>query len=154
MGNESKTETKALPTGRTVTEKYADVTLRLIEKHGDQVPELTPEAEKKLRRKLYLRLMTLLSTINIMLFVSDTFIYMVISATDHLQIDKSTLGYAAILGLFEETGINQAQYNNLNTVFYVGKLNRSPGTTADTNINRLPRFPLARPLPHATSPIR
>ena len=39
-----------------------------------------------------------------------------------MQIDKSTLGYAAILGLFEETGISQAQYNNLNTMFYVGTL--------------------------------
>ncbi|KAF5025456.1 hypothetical protein F66182_2479 [Fusarium sp. NRRL 66182] len=89
--------------GKTVTEKYADVTLRLIEEYGDSVEPLSPEAEKRLRRKLYFRLMGLLSTINIMLFV-----------------DKSTLGYAAILGLFEETGISQAQYNNLNTMFYVG----------------------------------
>lgn len=37
------------------------------------------------------------------------------------QIDKSTLGYAAILGLFEETGISKAEYNNLGTFFYVGK---------------------------------
>jgi hypothetical protein len=36
------------------------------------------------------------------------------------QIDKSTLSYASILGLFEETGINSSQYNNLNTMFYVG----------------------------------
>jgi hypothetical protein len=36
------------------------------------------------------------------------------------QIDKSTLGYAAILGLFEETGITKAQYNDLGTFFYVG----------------------------------
>ncbi|KAK6840056.1 allantoate permease of the major facilitator superfamily [Apiospora arundinis] len=91
--------------GRTVTEKYADVTLRLLEDHGDQFGPLTPETEKKLRRKLYLRLMILLSAINIMLFV-----------------DKSTLGYAAILGLFKETGVTPAQYNNLNTIFYVGYL--------------------------------
>jgi hypothetical protein len=38
-----------------------------------------------------------------------------------VKVDKSTLGYSAILGLFEETGIRQAQYNNLNTMFYVGK---------------------------------
>lgn len=56
--------------GKTVAEKNADVTLRLLEKHGDEFGPLTPEAEKKLRRKLYLRLMTLLSAINIMLFVS------------------------------------------------------------------------------------
>jgi MFS family permease len=31
------------------------------------------------------------------------------------------LGYAAILGLFEETKITKAEYNNLNTMFYVGE---------------------------------
>lgn len=53
-----------------VEEKYADVTLKFLEEHGDSVPLLTPEAEKKLRRKLYWRLMMLLSAINIVLFVS------------------------------------------------------------------------------------
>lgn len=38
-----------------------------------------------------------------------------------VKIDKATLSYASILGLFEETGINQTQYNNLNTLFYVGE---------------------------------
>lgn len=57
---------------KTVAEKNADVTLRLLEKHGDEFGPLTPEAEKKLRRKLYLRVMTLLSAINIMLFVRTT----------------------------------------------------------------------------------
>ncbi|ESU08344.1 hypothetical protein FGSG_11571 [Fusarium graminearum PH-1] len=108
MGNESNVVCEAnAPSieppskGKTVTKKYADVTLRLIEEHGDHAEPLSPEEEKKVRRKLYLRLVGLLSTINIMLFI-----------------DKSTLGYAAILGLFEETGISQAQYNNLNTMFY------------------------------------
>ncbi|KAH7264643.1 major facilitator superfamily domain-containing protein [Fusarium solani] len=107
MGNETQTQTKVerVLNGKTVTEKYADVTLRLIEEHGDHVAPLTPEHAAKVKRKLYLRLMGLLSMINIMLFI-----------------DKSTLGYAAILGLFEETGISQAQYNNLNTMFYVGYL--------------------------------
>lgn len=36
------------------------------------------------------------------------------------KIDKSTLSYASILGLFEEAGINDSQYNNMNTLFYVG----------------------------------
>lgn len=73
------TEAKAQPQaadeiiakGPTVEEKNADVTLRLVEEHGDQFGPLTPEAEKKLRRKLYLRIMVLLSAINIMLFVSE-----------------------------------------------------------------------------------
>ncbi|KAK1146826.1 hypothetical protein N8T08_002587 [Aspergillus melleus] len=91
--------------GKTIQEKYADVTLRLIEEHGDNVGPLTEEKEKRLRRKLYWKIMFLVSVINLTLFV-----------------DKSTLGYAAILGLFEETGISKAQYNNLNSFFYVGYL--------------------------------
>ncbi|KAK7422180.1 hypothetical protein QQZ08_009648 [Neonectria magnoliae] len=88
-----------------VSEKYADETLRIIEDHGDDFGPLTPEKEKLLRRKLYINVMGLLSAINLLLFI-----------------DKSTLGYAAILGLFEETGISKAQYNNLGTFFYVGYL--------------------------------
>lgn len=57
------------PKGPAVEERNADVTLRLLEKHGHEFGPLTPEAEKKLRRKLYLRIMLLLSAINIMLFV-------------------------------------------------------------------------------------
>jgi hypothetical protein len=57
--------------GLTVQEKNADVTLKLMEEHGDDFGPLTPETEKKLRRKLYWRVMLLLSAINIMLFVSD-----------------------------------------------------------------------------------
>ena len=57
--------------GKTVAEKYADVTLRLVEDHGDEFGPLTPEKETKLRRKLYLHIMVLVSAINFMLFVSD-----------------------------------------------------------------------------------
>jgi hypothetical protein len=56
--------------GKTVEEKYADVTLRIIEDHGDEFGPLTPEREKTLRRKLYWNIMILLSAINITLFVS------------------------------------------------------------------------------------
>lgn len=71
MGNETKAQTKVerVLNSKTVTEKYADVTLRLIEEHGDHVSPLTPEHAAKVKRKLYLRLMGLLSMINIMLFV-------------------------------------------------------------------------------------
>ncbi|OTA99692.1 hypothetical protein M426DRAFT_324945 [Hypoxylon sp. CI-4A] len=102
---EAEVTTQRHPVPRTVAEKYADVTLRLIEDHGDDFGPLTPEKEKSLKRKLYLNIMTLISATNIILFI-----------------DKSTLGYAAILGLFEETGISKDQYNNLNTFFYVGYL--------------------------------
>lgn len=69
MASEKEPQVSSPHAGKTVTEKDADVTLRLIEEHGDKFGPLTPEAEKKLRRKLYLRLMTLLSAINILLFV-------------------------------------------------------------------------------------
>ena len=76
MGNEinvvGEADTPSIesPTkGKTVTKQYADVTLRLIEEHGDNVEPLSPEQERRVRRKLYLRLVGLLSTINIMLFV-------------------------------------------------------------------------------------
>ncbi|KAJ6141012.1 hypothetical protein N7497_011905 [Penicillium chrysogenum] len=88
---------------RAIDTKYADETLRILQLHGDSVGSLTTEKEKTLRRKLYWRIFGLLSAINLLLFI-----------------DKSTLGYAAILGLFEETGITKAQYNNLGTFFYVG----------------------------------
>ena len=55
---------------QTVQESYADVTLRLVEEHGDEFGPLTPEKEKRLRRKLYFYIMGLMSVINIVLFVS------------------------------------------------------------------------------------
>lgn len=118
-----KTADVATPTNlKTVKERDADVTLRIIEEHGHEFGPLTPEAEKKLKRKLYWHVMGLVSAINLVLFVSF------ISRSEYnwqithrkLQVDKSSLGYAAILGLFEETGISKAQYNNLNTFVYVG----------------------------------
>ncbi|KAB8274811.1 major facilitator superfamily domain-containing protein [Aspergillus minisclerotigenes] len=102
MSNKGEEKITTRRAAKTVEEKYADVTLRIIEDHGDEFGPLSPEKEKKLRRKLYLNIMVLLSAINIVLFI-----------------DKSTLGYAAILGLFEETGISKKQYNDLNTVFYI-----------------------------------
>ena len=53
----------------TVDGRNADVTLRLLEDHGHKFGPLTPEKEQQLRRTIYRRLMTLLSAINIVLFV-------------------------------------------------------------------------------------
>jgi hypothetical protein len=58
-----------------VSEKYADVTLRLVEEHGADFGPLTPEMEKKIRWKLYLYIMGLLSAINLLLFVSQPIIW-------------------------------------------------------------------------------
>lgn len=67
--NTGSRATTAPESRKTVSEKYADATLQLLEDHGDKFGPLTPEAETKLRRKLYLRVMLLLSAINVMLFV-------------------------------------------------------------------------------------
>ena len=57
---------------KIVAEKYTDVTLRLIEEHGDEFGPLTPEKEQKLRRKLYIHVLSLVLVINLLLFVSMT----------------------------------------------------------------------------------
>jgi hypothetical protein len=61
-------EVKAL---ETIEEKYANVTLRLIEKYGPTLTPLTLEGEKTLDRKLYIHVMLLVCDINLVLFVSD-----------------------------------------------------------------------------------
>lgn len=67
----SDSTTSPIPqeTETVVNEKYADVTLRILEDHGDEFGPLTPDKEKKLRRKLYWHVMGLLSAINLLLFV-------------------------------------------------------------------------------------
>lgn len=104
---------------KTIKEKYADATLRFVEEYGHTVEPLTPEGEKKLSRKLYLHVLLLVCVVNLMLFI-----------------DKATLSYASLLGIFKETGINDTQYNNLNTLFYVGyTIAQWPGNYA---MQRLP----------------
>lgn len=68
--DEKTTGVSTSPYLKTVEERDADVTLRLIEQHGHEFGPLTPEAEKKLKRKLYLHIMVLVSVINLVLFVS------------------------------------------------------------------------------------
>ncbi len=41
------------------------------------------------------------------------------------QMDKVTLSYSSILGIFEDTGMNVHEYNNLGTIFYVGEFSTS-----------------------------
>ncbi|KAH7120382.1 major facilitator superfamily domain-containing protein [Dactylonectria estremocensis] len=96
---------------KIISSKAADETLQLIEQHGDSVGELTPEKRKTLKRKLYIYVLLLVTFIDFMLYV-----------------DKSTLGQATLLGLFQDTGLNNAEYNNLNSLFYTGYiLGQVPG---------------------------
>lgn len=57
------------PEKQAISERFADETLRLVEQYGDQVGPLTPEVEKKLKRKIQIWLLCILSFINLMLFV-------------------------------------------------------------------------------------
>lgn len=88
-----------------VADKYADATLGFMEKYASEFSDATfTEAEnKKLDKKLYLILFPLIFLINTILFI-----------------DKSTLSYASILGIFSSTNISTSQYDDLNSIFYAG----------------------------------
>ncbi|CAI4629592.1 ASN_collapsed_G0034890.mRNA.1.CDS.1 [Saccharomyces cerevisiae] len=83
-----------------VPSRLADVTLAFMEENDAAVPEITPEQEKKLKRKLFLTIFTFVSAINLLLYM-----------------DKATLSYDSILGFFEDTGLTQNTYNTVNTLF-------------------------------------
>lgn len=113
------------PTHRkVVTIKEADDTLRFMTAHELDVPEITPEQEKKLSRKVLLHVLGITFLVNMLMYM-----------------DKATLSYSSILGLWQETHIGQNQYNNINTLFYVGFfVGQFPGTFF------LLRFPLSKVL--------
>ena len=76
LSKESKTLTtstaspdESVGQGTIISESNADATLRLIEEYGNTVEPLTPEGEKRLKWKLYTRLISLLLLINLWLFV-------------------------------------------------------------------------------------
>lgn len=89
--------------GKIISSRDADVTLRFMEENDSEVPEITPQQEKKLARK---------TTIIILLITAITDLL--------LYSDKATLSYASIFELWKDTGLNQNRYNNSNTLFYVG----------------------------------
>lgn len=60
----------SLHDGNVISNKAADETLELIEQYGNDVGELTPEGEKKLKRKLYIHVLLLVTFIDFMLYVS------------------------------------------------------------------------------------
>lgn len=107
---------------KVISSRDADVTLKFQEEWDSQVPEITPEQEAKLSRKVSWYIVTFTATVNLMLYM-----------------DKATLSYAAILGLFEDTKLTTGEYNNANTLFYVGFiLGQIPG------VYLLQKFPVGR----------
>jgi len=69
-GQKTATSTvDALLNGGVVQARYVDVTTTFLEQHGASVGELTPEVERRLRRKLYVHVLLLAIFINAMMFV-------------------------------------------------------------------------------------
>lgn len=102
----------------------ADDTLRFLLENDAKVPEITPEQEKKLSRKVIFHVLGITFLVNMIMYM-----------------DKATLSYSSILGLWDVTHIHQNQYNNINTLFYVGFfVGQFPGTFV------LQRFPLSKVL--------
>lgn len=54
---------------KVVSERGADETLQLLEEHGANVGELTPEAEGKLKAKIRNHILVLVIIIDLMLYV-------------------------------------------------------------------------------------
>lgn len=90
-------------TPKHISSRDADVTLAFMREYDDEVPEITPEEEKKLSRKV-VTIILLLTAITDLLLYSD----------------KATLSYASIFELWTDTGLTQNKYNNSSTLFYAG----------------------------------
>lgn len=97
--------TKQLEVEEVVESKRADNTLAFMTQHASEYEnvQFTEEEQKKAHRALYLHLFPLIYTINTILLM-----------------DKATLSFAAIQGLYASTGIDTAQYNDTNSLFYTG----------------------------------
>ncbi|KAK6463710.1 hypothetical protein DFJ63DRAFT_285753 [Scheffersomyces coipomensis] len=90
---------------KEIKEKDADITLKLIDQYGDSVTPLTPQQENALVKKVYWTVVVMGFLVNFTLFL-----------------DKNAMGYATLLGLFQDANLTQESYNNLQTLFYVGYL--------------------------------
>ncbi|KAL2850209.1 major facilitator superfamily domain-containing protein [Aspergillus pseudoustus] len=88
---------------KAVAARDADETLGLEEEFNGEAAPPTPKESRRLNRKLYANLILLVCVINLMLFI-----------------DKATLGQAVFLGILDDLHISDANYNNLNTLFYTG----------------------------------
>lgn len=83
----------------------ADGTLSFLEAHEAEfgAVKFSDEEYAKTARKVNWNLMPLLIAINTLLFM-----------------DKATLSYAAIMGLYKSTALNGGLYDDLNSIFYTG----------------------------------
>lgn len=106
---------------KVISSRDADVTLQFLEENDSQVPAITEEQDRKLRRKVAFIVVGLTFLVNITMYS-----------------DKATLSYASIFGLWEDTGLDQASYSNANTLFYVGYI------IGQVNMIFVQKFPIGR----------
>lgn len=112
---------------KVIKSRDADVTLKFLEENDSLVPEITPEQEKKLRKKVMIIIVGLTSLIDLLLYA-----------------DKAVASYASIFGFWEDTGLTQNKYNNSNTLFYAGYI------IGQLNIYLLQKIPLGKLLTGVT----
>ncbi|XBW35411.1 hypothetical protein QEN19_000977 [Hanseniaspora menglaensis] len=85
--------------------KDADVTLKFLKKFDSITPEITPAEDAKLAKKVHWMIVSLTTLTSFVFFF-----------------DKMTMSYSTILGLFEDTNLNQYRYDAQNSIFYVAYL--------------------------------
>ncbi|KAI8149505.1 major facilitator superfamily domain-containing protein [Fennellomyces sp. T-0311] len=98
----SPRETISLPTKEKIDKNPTD---DIASEEGKPAKHVYSKAEKKLVRKINFTVMPLVCLI---LFVQF--------------IDKSTLNFSAVMGLYEDTNITQNQFSWLGAIFYIGYL--------------------------------
>lgn len=103
----SSTEFKQtdLADGEKVTYKEADELLKFMEQYEPTSKELTPEESKHLDKKNFSITLLLVTLVTLILFM-----------------DKATIGYTTILGIYKDTDLTKKGFNNLNSIFYAGYL--------------------------------
>jgi MFS family permease len=108
--------------GRIIRAAYADATLAFMDQNDKDVPLIDPAYEKKLKRRVFYIILFLTGFVNLLMYM-----------------DKATLSYASILGMWADTGLDQDKYDNVNTIFYVGfAVGQLPGNYL------LQRYPLGK----------
>lgn len=90
---------------KVVKKKAMDSTMEFMRLHDADVPEITPEQDRKLYYKLVRRVFLIVFMINLMMFM-----------------DKNAMGFSKLLGMWKDTHLTQKEYNNTNTLFYIGYL--------------------------------
>lgn len=61
---------ESINSGKVISERAADETLRLVEEYGDRIAPLTEDGEEKLRWKIQIHVLALVFIIDLLLFVS------------------------------------------------------------------------------------